>query len=454
MKEIGNQLWQLISRPVSKFLEEGILGGVLLLMAATVALVWANSPFFMTYQNLLHMEINLSLGGLEYNASLQHFINDGLMAIFFFVVGLEIKRELLVGELCEPKKALLPAVAAIGGMAVPAGIYAVLNADTPGIDGWGIPMATDIAFALGVMAILGNRVPFALKVFLLALAIFDDMGAILVIALFYGESIHITNLIVAGSILGVSLILNAKGVRKPLPYGILGVFLWLALLGSGIHATVAGVLLAMTIPARSIHNHFSFKKHTKELLRDFPETPVQIMVTDEAQREFMKRIKCSVDDLDSPLQKLEDSLHDVSNYIILPLFALANAGVRVVSGENGINFFDPVILGIFAGLVLGKPIGITLAVWLTTRIGLTRLPDGVRMIQILGIGCLGGIGFTMSIFVTNLAFVAGPMTDQAKVAILISSMTAAIIGVLFLGRLYKKKDMEIGNDIETCIPKQ
>lgn len=432
MKELGNQLWQMIIRPVSKFLEEGILGGVLLAIAAAVAIVWANSPFYMSYADLMHLEINLSVGRLEYHSSLLHFINDGLMAIFFFVVGLEIKRELLVGELCEPRKALLPAVAALGGLVVPAVFYTLFNVGTPGLSGWGIPMATDIAFALGAMSLLGNKVPFALKVFLLALAIFDDMGAILVIALFYGESIRINNLLAAGCILAISLILNAKGVRKTLPYGVLGFFLWIALLGSGVHATVSGVLLAMTIPARNIHDHFSFKKQTKELIRDFPETPVQIMVTDETQREYMKRIKCSVDDLDSPLQRLEDSLHDVSNYIILPIFALANAGVRVVSGESGIDLLHPVSLGIFAGLVFGKPIGIFLAVWITHRIGIAKLPEDVRLMHIAGIGFLGGIGFTMSIFVTNLAFSVDSLIDQAKVAILISSTTSAVIGVIFL----------------------
>ena len=439
MKELGNQFWQLCTRPISKFLEEGVLGGLLLVFAAVCAIIWANSPANHLYESLLHQNVTFGIGPLAFEATFHHFVNDGLMAIFFFVVGLEIKRELLVGELSETKKALLPAVAAVGGMVFPALIYVLFNLQGDFISGWGVPMATDIAFALGVMALLGNRVPLALKVFLLALAIFDDMGAILVIAIFYGDQINLYNLLIAGILLAISILLNIKGVRKPLPYALIGLFLWFALLNSGIHATIAGVLLALTIPARSKMDNISFKKHTGELIRTFPEAPVQIMVTDENQREFMKRIHCSVDDLDSPLQKLEDMLHGFSSFVILPIFALANAGVHL-SGEGGtLQVLHPVFLGIFAGLVLGKPLGIFIVVYLSSRIGLTKLPEQVEMKHILGIGCLAGIGFTMSIFVTNLAFADASVINQAKIAILTASIVSSILGIFLLRHFYKRQ---------------
>ncbi len=439
MKELGNQFWQLCTRPISKFLEEGVLGGLLLVFAALTAIVWANSPANHLYESLLHQNVTFGVGPLAYEASFHHFVNDGLMAIFFFVVGLEIKRELLVGELSETKKALLPAVAAVGGMVFPAMIYVLFNLQGDYISGWGIPMATDIAFALGVMALLGNRVPLALKVFLLALAIFDDMGAILVIAIFYGDEINLYNLLIAGTLLALSILLNIKGVRNPLPYALIGLFLWFALLNSGIHATIAGVLLALTIPARSKMDSVNFKRQTGELIRTFPETPVQIMVTDENQREYMKRIHCSVDDLDSPLQKLEDMLHGFSSFVILPIFALANAGVHL-SGEGGtLQLLHPVSLGIFAGLVLGKPLGIFIVVYLSSRIGLTKLPEQVEMKHILGIGCLAGIGFTMSIFVTNLAFADASVINQAKIAILAASIVSSLLGIILLRHFYKRQ---------------
>lgn len=438
MKELGNHLWQLFTRPVSKFLEEGILGGVLLIIGTIVALFLANSSYHDSYESLLHVQLGFSIGGFGYDASLQHFINDGLMVIFFFVVGLEIKRELLVGELSNVKKALLPAIAALGGMIVPAATYILLNLGGNFTEGWGIPMATDIAFALGVLAILGDRVPFSLKVFLLALAIFDDMGAILVIAIFYGGDINWTSLLIGLVLLICSAVCNILGVRKTLPYALLGVILWFVLLNSGIHATIAGVLLAFTIPARSKMNQKAFKNETGDLIRNFPDTPVEIMVVDENQREFMKKIQCSVNDLDSPLQRMEDNLHDVSNYIILPIFALANAGVQVIGGGD-ISLLHPVSLGIMAGLVLGKPIGIFLSVLLSTALGITSMPEGVSKLQMLGVGCLGGIGFTMSIFITNLAFADPLAQSQAKFAILLASLLSSVLGIVFLIQPSKKK---------------
>ena len=340
----------------------------------------------------------------------------------------------MVGELSTVKKALLPAIAALGGMVVPASLYVLFNLGGEFAAGWGIPMATDIAFALGVMAILGNRVPFSLKVFLLALAIFDDMGAILVIAVFYGEPLNWTSLLIGLILLLSSVVLNVLGVRKTLPYAILGLGLWFALLNSGIHATIAGVLLALTIPARSKMDQKIFKNKTGDLIRDFPDTPVDIMVIDENQREYMKKIQCSVNDLDSPLQRLEDSLHEVSNFIILPIFAFANAGVQFLGGGESLSLLHPISLGILAGLVIGKPIGIFLSVMLANALGITNMPEGVSKLQLLGIGCLGGIGFTMSIFITNLAFVDSIAQSQAKFAILMASLLSSVIGIVLLAK--------------------
>ena len=434
MKKLGKRLWQMLTHPVSKFLEDGILGGVLLILGTLVALFLANSSYHDSYESMLHLELGFRIGGFGYEASLEHFINDGLMVIFFFVVGLEIKRELLVGELCSMKKALLPAIAAFGGMIVPAGLYFLLNFNGDYASGWGIPMATDIAFALGILAILGNRVPFSLKVFLLALAIFDDIGAILVIAVFYGGPINWTSLLIGLGLLLCSVALNVFGVRRTLPYALLGIALWFTLLNSGVHATIAGVLLAMTIPARSKLDQQGFKNQTGDFIRNFPDTPVEIMVVDEDQRELMKKIQCSVNDLDSPLQRLEDSLHDVSNYLILPIFALANAGVQIIGGSSEQTLFNPISIGILAGLVLGKPIGIFLAVLLSSATGVASMPDGVTKLQILGVGCLGGIGFTMSIFITNLAITDTVPQNEAKLAILLASVLSSVIGILALNK--------------------
>jgi len=439
MKEFSNQIWECVSKPVSKFLNEGMLGSFLLLLATMIAFAWSNSQFHEGYEAMINAPISLSIGAYELSNSMGHWVNDGLMAVFFFVIGLEIKRELLVGELSNVKNALLPGVAALGGMIVPAIIYFGINAGGPHAQGWGVPMATDIAFALGVLAVLGNRVPLSLKVFLLALAIFDDMGAILVIALFYTEEINMQNVGIAVVILLISSFMNFNGVRKTYPYAIIGIFLWLTLLDSGIHATVAGILLAFTIPARSKYNHASFKKEAHDLIHEFPEINFDRMVVDEEQRDFMKRIQCSVEDLDTPLQKLEDKLHGVANYFIIPMFALVNAGVNVFNGSVGVTLVHPISLGIVAGLVIGKPLGIFLFVWLSNKLGITQLPKSISYFQILGIGCLGGIGFTMSLFVANLAFEDSSAIAQAKVAILIGSMVAAMLGVILLS--WRKKDI-------------
>jgi NhaA family Na+:H+ antiporter len=337
------------------------------------------------------------LGGLL--AKPLHFwINDGLMALFFLLVGLEIKRETLVGELASFRKAALPIAAAFGGMIVPAGLYVVFNHGGPGASGWGMPMATDIAFALGVLALLGDRVPTSLKVFLAALAIADDIGAVLVIAFFYTAQISWPSLGAGGLFFVALLAANRAGARHLLIYAILGVGLWLAFLQSGIHATVAGVLLAITIPAR--------------------------------QRTASRAVLTSNE---SPMLRLEHALIPWNRYLIMPVFALANAGVALGGGAAR-SVVAPVSLGVICGLVIGKPIGIVLFSWLATRTRLAAMLDGIRWRQIVGVGMLGGIGFTMSLFIANLAFGEAPALETAKVGILVASVISGIAGAIVLVR--------------------
>ena len=443
MRKNPYQLWRHLLKPVSKFIEGKMLSSILLLMATVCALIWANSPFANSYYNLWHINIELGIGNFQLSDTLGHWINDGLMVIFFFVIGLEIKREFLVGELSTPQKATLPIVAALGGMIVPALIYTVFNVGGTGAHGWGIPMATDIAFALGCIMALGGLIPFSAKVFLLALAIIDDLGAILVIALFYTDEINLISLIVGMIILSVSWLLNKRGVRQTYPYAVLGIALWVAFLFSGIHATIAGVLLALTIPARARYDQDHFKEETRSLLMSFPEKNFNIMMVDETQKRIVSQLKYAVDNIETPLQKLEDALHPFASYFIIPVFALANAGVNFLEGSEGTGLFNPVTIGIILGLFLGKQLGITFFAWVAVKAGISLLPEGVRWTQIWGIACVAGIGFTMSLFITNLAFNHPLPLYQAKIGILCGSMLSVVIGIsIFLidHALHKNKD--------------
>lgn len=438
MSQNNGQFLRLMVRPLSKFVDEKMASIILLLSATIVAFIWANSAYSESYHALWETVITISIGKYGISESLAHWVNDALMAYFFFVVGLEIKRELMVGELSCLQKAMLPAIAAIGGMIIPASIYVFINQGGPGMAGWGIPMATDIAFALACLTVLGSSIPLALKVFLMALAIFDDMGAILVIALFYTENISTVSLGFGAFILLMSAFLNIKGVRKTYPYALLGIALWAAFFLSGVHATIAGVLLAFTIPARARYDQVQFLSETEGLIQDFPDKGFRLMLTDETQRNIMKQLKKSVDNLDSPLQKLEDRLYPFVNYFVLPVFALANAGVDLSQGQMSINSISPVMLGIIGGLVIGKPIGITLFSWLPVKLGISNLPAGIKWIHIWAMSCLGGIGFTMSLFITNLAFTDPLLIYQAKVAIISGSILSAILGIaVFL--IYNRK---------------
>ena len=367
-------------------------GGILLLVSAVVALVWANTPWRQSYFAIGEVVLGLRFEGVVLEKTLVHWINDGLMAWFFLLVGLEIKREVQSGELKSLGQSALPIAAAIGGMAVPAGLYALVNLGGAGMRGFGIPMATDIAFALGALSFLGSWIPQALRIFLSALAIADDLGAILVIAIFYSGDLSNGALLGAAGCLALLIGMNALGLRKLPGYLLVGVVLWLCVLKSGIHATIAGVLLAFTIPGR-------------------PDTS----------------------DAEPPLERLEHALHPLVTFAILPLFAFVNAGVAI-EGEFLRVLASPITLGVVAGLVLGKPLGIFASSYLVVRLGWARLPAGCNWNQILGVGCLAGIGFTMSLFVAELAFHSGPALGAAKLGILIASAAAGALGMLVLRR--------------------
>jgi NhaA family Na+:H+ antiporter len=426
-------------KPFLRFLKTQNMGSKLLLLATLAALVLANSPYHDLYNKLLNIPISITIGEMIISGSLLHWINDGLMVIFFLVIGLEIKREILVGELAGWQKAGLPLIAALGGMLVPALIYSAINAGGAGFTGWGIPMATDIAFALGCLMILGNRIHTSLKVFLLAMAIVDDLGAIIVIAVFYTAEIHMQYLWLAIAITAVLIALNQFHVRRLSPYVLLGIILWLAIDHSGIHSTLAGVILAMTIPARSLYKPEDFLFEAKNIIGNFPDQDedFSLMCVDEEQRNALKDIENAVNKLDTLLQRLEDRLHPFSALFIVPLFAFANAGVSFAQGTAGTIITSPITLGIIVGLLLGKQLGIMVFSFAAVKFGLAALPRGIGWKGIYGLSCLAGIGFTMSLFITNLSFTAADLVQQAKIGILSASLLAAIMGTLVMSTLEK-----------------
>ena len=423
-----------VLRPFQHFARIESSGGIVLLTCTAVALGWANSPWADSYHHL--WEVPLTVGSPRWGLtlSLHHWINDGLMAVFFFLVGLEIKREMLVGELASPRQAALPIAGALGGMVVPAGFYALVNTGGAGAAGWGIPMATDIAFALGVVALLGSRVPLGLKVFLTALAIVDDIGAVLVIALFYTGDLSWTALGIGAAVLGALALCNHAGVRRPLVYALLGIALWCAFLASGVHATIAGVLLALTIPSRTLINEDEFLARGRLLLDEFERScsPEVTVLTNAGQQHAIHELEAACEQAQAPLLRLEHALHGVVAFGIMPLFALANAGVHLGGGMMaGLSW--SVTLGTVLGLVLGKPVGIALFAWLATRFGMAALPSGATWRTLVGVSCLGGIGFTMSIFIASLAFPGEvALLDSAKVGILVASLLAGLIGSVIL----------------------
>ncbi len=424
------------------FVHSEVVGSLLLLACTVLALVLANSPLAGGYDQLLHTKVGVSWGDAALKLTLHHWVNDGLMVIFFFVVGLEIKRELVVGQLSSLQRAALPVAAAAGGMLAPAVLYAAINAGGEGAAGWGIPMATDIAFALGVLAVFGSRVPISLKVFLTALAIADDLGAVLVIAVFYTSSIRIWGLAVAAVFVVLLMVALRARVRRldillPLAAGV-----WFGIFASGVHATVAGILVAMVIPVRAQVEPARFLKAARERLHKLESVPLtkHSMIDDERQFDAIESLhECTADMLPAGL-RLEHALHPVQVWFILPVFALANAGVRI-DGHLLKALTSPISLGVIAGLVIGKPIGIFGLSRLAVRWTRGALPEGVTWTQIAGVSCLAGIGFTMSLFITGLAFTdSEALIANAKVGILAASLLSGVIGSTVLGLTLPRKE--------------
>ena len=401
--------------------------GVLLAIASLIALAAANSPLRDAYHALWHLPAAVSLGPQTFSLSLAHWINDALMAVFFLVVGLEIKRELTTGTLARPGAMALPAAAAVGWMLVPAGIYLVFAWSGEGRDGWGIPMATDIAFTLGLLSLLGRRVPLQLKVFITALAIVDDMGAIVVIAAFYAHGIDLPSMAAAATVLVLLVMLNRGGVYSPIPYALLGVVLWYFVHESGVHATLTGILLALTVPTRPPPNLQALMAQAKATIE--PEIDRLANSSDAYPAKGVIRTLNDVHDrLESPAHRLERIMEPWSSFLILPLFALANAGVTI-----DLDGLEPaVVLGVVAGLVVGKPLGIFAAVWLTARMKIAEWPADIPPGALLGAGTLAGIGFTMSLFIAGEAFAVDGLTSSAKIAVLGASFVAAVLGLLLL----------------------
>ena len=419
----------------SEFLHLEGSGSIVLLIATIIALLWANSDGAEAYFALLETEIGIQVGEFNLTESLVDFINDVLMVLFFLVVGLEIKREFIVGELSSAKKAVLPIMAAVGGMLLPAGIYGIINAGQPGADGWGIPMATDIAFALGVLALLGSRIPIGLKVFLTALAIADDIGAVLVIAIFFSDHILWNWLAIAAFILFIMALFNLGGVQNLTLYVLLGIGVWYAIFESGVHSTIAGVLIALVIPARSRRQPIEFVTWSRKRLEEIERIDVpgeHVLQTDDQQL-IARTLQQAAHDVQAPLQRLLFSLHPWTTFLILPLFAFANAGIRIVDNDMFELLLSPVSIGIILGLIIGKQVGVTLFSYLAVRLRLAGLPGGVTWKQVYGVSILAGIGFTMSLFIADLAFEDNEiLLEQAKAAILVASLIAGIWGALFL----------------------
>jgi NhaA family Na+:H+ antiporter len=417
--ESDRALARLVARPVREFLRIEAAGSVLLLAAALVALVWANSPWASGYDSFWHTHITLDLGIITLDETLQHWVNDALMVVFFFVVGLEIKYEIVHGDLRDPKTAALPIVAAIGGMLVPAGIYLAIAGGGEGGSGWGIPMATDIAFAVGVLGLLGRRIPSAARLFLLTLAIVDDIGAILVIALFYTEDLNLVALAVALGLLGLMLVMRKLRIWSVPAYLAVGAGAWLATLESGVHATLAGVAIGLMTPATPLLEEDVARGYAQKALAD------RHLDTDE-----LHRLRFLLEESVSIVERLQTRLHPLSSYVALPIFALANAGVHLGGGVLADALSSSVALGIAAGLVIGKPLGIVLAAFLAVRLGLGRLPENTGWRMLTGLGAVGGIGFTVSLFIAGLSFPGNEvLTEEAKVGILGASLVAALLGV-------------------------
>jgi NhaA family Na+:H+ antiporter len=417
--------------PAQNFLHTAGIGGAALIISAILAIAWANSPLRDSYQALWHAEIGFHIFNFRVTEDLRHLVNDVLMVFFFYVAGLEIKRAFVAGELADRKNAILPVLAALGGMIVPAGFYVLLNMRSPEtLHGWGIPMATDIAFAVGVLALLGNRISSQLRLFLLALAIVDDIGAIVVIAIFYTPHLYIPGLFFAVVFLAMMGGLVRLGVKQSIPYVILSVAFTAAIAGSGIHATIAGVILGLLTPRKPT---FSFEEFVGFIKRNKPQLePEQAEVNPYGTELFLAKVQEIAFGTEGSADRLERGFHSWTNFVIVPLFALANAGISFEHGFLQAAFRVPATWGVLAGLLLGKPIGVVLASWIGVRFRIARLPGTTTWRQMLGVGLVAGIGFTMSIFIADLAFKADSVVDHAKVGIFIASIVAGALGYYVL----------------------
>ncbi len=417
-----------------RFVQSQAFGSIILMLAAVMAVVWANSGWSEFYDRLSHLDIGVIFGGKTYHMGLAHWVKDGLMTIFFFVVGLEIKREVLLGELSSMRKATLPVLAAVGGSVTPALIYYYFNRSGAALSGWGIPMATDIAFAIGILALLGSRVPTGLKVFLTALAIVDDLIAVLVIAIFYTAEIHVKSLVAAAFFLFLFYLAVKAKSRRPFLYLMPAIGVWASFMVSGIHATIAGVLIALLVPVKSRIDPGRFLEQVKESIERLAGTgPLtrDSLTYNKEQWKLVEEIYLAADDMIPPGIFLEKHLHPVQALFILPLFALFAAGVTI-NAQTFVSFPGPLSLGVICGLILGKQIGITLFSWLAIVTGLADLPEEVGWTHIWGVSILAGIGFTMSIFISELGLGSPALVDEAKISIFIASLLAGVLGYLVL----------------------
>ncbi len=427
-----------IFHPYHWFFSSEVLSSFLLLFTSLSAVYWANSFLAETYEHLIHTEIALFFGEYRISKTLLHWINEGLMALFFFTVGLEIKREMLVGELASFRKAMLPICAALGGMVLPGAIYLAFNHGTPSAGGWGVPMATDIAFSLGAIALFGRRLPLGLRVFLAAFAIADDLGAVLVIAIFYTKAISWSYLIVASHFVLGLFLLNILSVRNIYLYALFGIGTWIAVLGSGIHATIAGVVVALMIPAHGKYNTLHFFNRVRNIMEEFQCHEqscdhIHAILLNQGHLNAVHTLEMACHDVETPLQRLEHALHPWVAFLILPLFAFGNAGLTFEGMTVTEAVTHPVTLGIVLGLFIGKPVGIALFSYIAVKLGIARLPRGVTWAHLIGAGMLGGIGFTMSLFVSGLFFTNPLLLNYSKLGILSGSILSLLAGSIYLG---------------------
>ncbi len=424
----------IISNRFYNFFKLESFGGILLILITLFAIIAANSPVNHIYHHFIHLKLGVKIGHLQFVKSLSHWVNDALMAIFFVVVGLEIKREVLIGELSTVRKALLPMFAAIGGMVVPALIYFFINRGETTAMGWGIPMATDIAFALGILSLAGKKFPLSLKVFLTAFAIIDDIGGVIVIAVFYSSHIYYNFLALAFAVFIVMLVFNFMKVHNPVPYSIAGIIMWIFMFKSGVHATLAGLLTAFAIPAKGAVNIKQFLREIKIVIKKIEKKPLDNMnplLVGKKTAPEIQTIEEVTHNFIPPLLKIEHTLHPWVTFAILPFFAFVNAGLEL-HGNFSQMIFNKASLGIILGLVLGKQIGILLFSFLAVKSKICILPNGINWKMMYAVSILGGIGFTMSLFVSSLAFASPDIIDQCKFGILTASLISSVLGIIAL----------------------